>query len=76
MPSGISKIALFIWIVKSQELTPNVAIFCSLNEMHYQFKNGGIEAIKVINCSRCCSFKLCRNAKKIAPTIKNKWHDN
>lgn len=34
MPNGISKIALFVWAVKSQKLNPDIKAFCVLHEMH------------------------------------------
>lgn len=37
--NGISKIALFIWAVKTQDITPNIGALCSRYEMHTQFKS-------------------------------------
>jgi hypothetical protein len=38
-PNVIAKIALFIWAVKSQRGNLDIGAFCSLHEMHTQFRN-------------------------------------
>jgi hypothetical protein len=43
------KIALSIWVFKSQEMTPEVATFYFLNETCCQFKDHIFEGVKVIN---------------------------
>jgi hypothetical protein len=75
-PNDISKVALFIWVVKSQEVNLDIRALCSLHEMHCQFKNKMVNGTKVINCFGCCSFKPCRGAKQISPATENKWNDD
>lgn len=70
-PNGISKIALFIWAVKSQGVNPNIKAFCALHEMHTQFRNKPVDGKKVIQYFGYCSFKPTRNAKQI-PTASKK----
>lgn len=67
---------MFIWVVKSQEVNLDIRAFCSLHEMHCQFKNKMVNGTKVINCFGCCSFKPCRGAKQISPATENKWNDD
>lgn len=38
-PSGISKIALFVWEVKSQNVNPGIKVLCAFDEMHTEFRN-------------------------------------
>jgi hypothetical protein len=38
-PNGIAKIALFIWAVKSQRENLDIRAFCSIYEMHTQFRS-------------------------------------
>jgi len=46
--NGIAKIALFIWAVKSQDVNLDIRAFCSLHEMHTQFRNKMVEGKNVI----------------------------
>lgn len=59
-PNGICKIALFIWAVKCQIVEPDVVAFCSLHEMHTQFKHVDIHGKKVTKYFGCSSFKPVR----------------
>ena len=73
-PNGIAKIALFIWVVNSQNVNPTIKAFCALNEMHTQFRNKMVEGKKVIKYFGCSSFKPAQSAKQIPPASKNKWN--
>ena len=42
-PNGIAKIALFIWAVKSQNVNLDIGAFCTLHEMHTQFRNKTVD---------------------------------
>jgi hypothetical protein len=75
-PNGIAKIALFIWVVKSQRGNLDIGAFCSLHEMHTQFKNKNVDGISIMKHFGCCSFKPARGAKHISPASKNKWAEN
>jgi hypothetical protein len=45
-PNGIAKIALFIWAVKSQRENLDIGAFCSIHEMHTQFRSKTVEGKK------------------------------
>jgi hypothetical protein len=75
-PNGMAKIALFIWTVKSQRGNLDVGAFCSIHEMHTQFRSKMVDGKSVIKYFGCCSFKQSRGAKQIAPASKNKWVEN
>ena len=75
-PNGIAKIAVFIWAVKSQDVNLVIRAFCSLHEMHTQFRNKMVEGKNVIKYFGCYSFKPARGAKQIALASKNKWVEN
>jgi hypothetical protein len=47
-PNGIAKIALFIWAVKTQRGNLDIGAFCSLHEMHTQFRNKNVDGRTVI----------------------------
>lgn len=74
--NGISKIALFIWAMKTPDVTPKINAFCSLHEMHPQFKSVIIDGAMVSEYFGCCGFKPCHDACQIALAMKNKWHDD
>jgi hypothetical protein len=71
-PNGMAKITLFIWAVKSQRGNLDIGAFCSTHEMHTQFQSKMVDEKSVIKYFGCCSFKLARGAKQIAPASKNK----
>jgi hypothetical protein len=75
-PNGIAKIALFIWAVKTQRGNLDIGAFCSLHEMHTQFRNKNVDGRTIIKYFGCCSFKPTQGAKKISPASKNKWVEN
>jgi hypothetical protein len=75
-PNGIAKIALFIWAVKSQRGNLDIGAFCSIHEMHTQFRSKMVDGKNVVKYFGCCSFKPARGAKQIAPASKNKWVEN
>jgi hypothetical protein len=62
-PNGIAKIGLFIWAVKSQRGNLDIGAFCSLHEMHTQFRNKNIDSRSIIKYFSCCSFEPARGAK-------------
>jgi hypothetical protein len=62
-PNRITKIALFIWAVKSQRGNLDIGAFCSLHEMHTQFRNNNVDGRTIIKYFGCCSFKPARGAK-------------
>jgi hypothetical protein len=72
----IVKVALFIWAVKSQRGNLDIGAFCSLHEMHTQFRNKNVDGRTIIKYFGCCSFKLARGAKQISLASKNKWVEN
>lgn len=61
-PNGVVRLAQFVWAVKCQEATPDIAGFCELFEMHSQFKNVLIKGRVIMKYFACCSFKTARNA--------------
>jgi hypothetical protein len=63
----MAKIALFIWAVKSQRGNLDIGAFCSIHEMHTQFRSKKVDGKSVIKYFGCCSFKQVRSAKQIAP---------
>ena len=75
-PNGIAKIALFIWVVKCQDVNLDIRAFCALHEMHTQFRNKIVDGKTVIKYFGCCSFKPARGAKQISPASKNNWVEN
>ena len=75
-PNGIAKIALFIWAVKSQNVNLDIGAFCTLHEMHTQFRNKTVDGKNIVKYFGCCSFNPTRGAKHIAPASKNKWVEN
>jgi hypothetical protein len=74
--NGIAKIALFIWAVKSHRGNLDIGDFCSVHEMHTQFRSKMVDGKSIIKCFGYCSFKQVRGAKQIAPASKNKWVEN
>ena len=56
-PNGIAKIALFIWTVKSQHVNLDIRAFCTLHEMHTQFRSKNMDGKTVIKYFGCCSLK-------------------
>lgn len=44
--------------------------------MRCQFESFLVEGVKVSKYFGCCSFKPYRDAKPIAPAMKNEWHDD
>jgi hypothetical protein len=74
--NGIAKIALFIWAVKSQSGNLDIGAFCSIYEMHTQFRSKMVDGKNVVKYFGCCSFKSARGAKQIASASKNKWIEN
>jgi hypothetical protein len=75
-PNSMAKIALFIWIVKSQRGNLDIGAFCSIHEMHTQFRSKMVDRKSVIKYFGCCRFKQTHGAKQIAPASKNKWVEN
>jgi hypothetical protein len=75
-PNGIAKIALFIWVVKSQRGNLDIGAFCSIHEMHTQFQSKIVDGKSIIKYFGCYSFKQAHGAKQIAPASKNKWVEN
>jgi hypothetical protein len=53
----IAKITLFIWAVKSQRANLDIGAFCSLHEIHTQFRNKNVYGKNVIKYFGCCSFE-------------------
>jgi hypothetical protein len=47
-PNGMTKIALFIWAVKSQRGNLDIGAFCSIHEMHIQFRSKMVDGKSVI----------------------------
>jgi hypothetical protein len=62
-PNGIAKIALFIWAVISQRGNLDIGAFCSIHEMHTQFRSKMVDGKSVVKYFGCCSFKPARGAK-------------
>lgn len=62
-PNGIVKVALFIWALRCQDVTPDIAAFCALHEMHTQFKQKVVDGKKIVKYFGCCNFKPARGAK-------------
>jgi len=75
-PNGIAKIALFIWAVKSQNVNLDIGAFCTIHEMHTQFRNKIVDGKNIVKYFGCSSFKPARGTKQIAPASKNKWVEN
>jgi hypothetical protein len=69
-PNSMTKIALFIWAVKSQRGNLDIRAFCSIHEMHTQFRSKMVDGKSVIKYFGCCSFKQARGAKQIALASK------
>jgi hypothetical protein len=63
-PNGTTKIALFIWAVKSQRGNLDIGAFCSIHEMHTQFQSKIVDGKSVIKYFGCCCFKPARDAKR------------
>lgn len=75
-PNGIGKIALFIWVIKSQNVNLDIDAFCNLQEMHTQFRSKTVDGKVITKYFGCCSFKPACSAKRISPASKNKWVDD
>ena len=75
-PNGIAKIALFVWVVKSQRANLDIEAFCNLDEMHTQFRNKMVDGKTIIKYFGYFSFKPARGAKQISQASKNKWVEN
>jgi hypothetical protein len=54
----------------------DIGVFCSLHEMHTQFRNKNVDGRSIMKYFGCCSFKPARGAKQISPASKNKWAEN
>ena len=61
--NGIAKIALFIWAMKSQNVNLDIGAFCTLHEMHTQFRNKTVDGKNIVKYFGCCSFKPACGAK-------------
>jgi hypothetical protein len=47
-PNEIANIAFFIWVVKSQRGNLDIGAFCSLHEMHTQFRNKNVDGRSIL----------------------------
>jgi len=62
--------------VKSQNVNLDIGAFCTLHEMHTQFRNKTVDGKNIVKYFGCFNFKPAHDAKQIAPASKNKWVEN
>jgi hypothetical protein len=70
-PETLIKIRVFIWVMKSQGLEPDVDCFYNIHELSYQTKAMGKEQYH--NSFGCYSFIYRSDARHHVPTFRKKW---
>jgi hypothetical protein len=66
-PKAIISMGIFVWVVRSQGLEPNVRCFCSMHELSYETKPWGKEQYH--NNFGCYSFVARSGASYPVPTF-------
>jgi hypothetical protein len=68
---ALVRIGVFIWVVRSQGLEPDVDCFCNIQELLYQTKATGME--RYHNNFGCYTFVYRSDARHPVPTFRKKW---
>jgi hypothetical protein len=69
-PEALIKIWVFIWVMRSQGLEPDVDCFCNIHELSYQMKATGKGQYH--NNFGCYSFVYRSDARRPIPTFRKK----
>jgi hypothetical protein len=70
-PKALIKVGVFIWVMRSQGLEPDVDYFCNIHELLYLTKATGKEQYH--NNFGCYTFMYRSNARHPVPTFRQKW---